>query len=66
MVASLAQEGATMRTTFAIMLLAAGIVALAYGGYTYSEQTLEANVGPLDVTVALGFVGGGLLVGRKK
>lgn len=55
-----------MRMAFAIMLLAAGIMALAYAGFTQSEQALDANVGPLDITVALGFVGGGLLVGRRK
>jgi hypothetical protein len=55
-----------MRTMFAIMLLAGGMLALTYAGVTHSEQTLEAKVGPLDATVALGFVGGGLLVARKK
>jgi hypothetical protein len=57
---------ATMRTIFAIMLLVGGMLALAYLGFTHSEQTFEATVGPLDAMVALGFVGGGLLVGRKK
>jgi hypothetical protein len=55
-----------MRRTFAVTLLAAGILALAYLGFTDSAHTLEANVGPLDVTVALGFVGAGLLVGRRE
>ena len=55
-----------MRTMFAIMLLVGGMLALAYGGLTYSEQTFEAKVGPLDAMVALGFVGGGFLVARKK
>lgn len=54
-----------MRKTFATVLLAAGILALVYGALNYTEQTHEANVGPLDITVALGAVGGGLLVRRK-
>ena len=54
-----------MTRMLAIVLLAAGILALVYGGLTYTKQTHEANVGPLDITVALGAVGGGLLVRRK-
>ena len=53
-----------MTKMFPIVLLAAGILALAYGALNYTEQTHEANVGPLDITVALGAVGGGLLVRR--
>ena len=53
-----------MTKMFPIVLVAAGILALAYGAVNYSEQTHEANVGPLDITVALGAVGGGLLVRR--
>ena len=55
-----------MRKAFGIVLLTAGILAVVYGGLTPSERTHEANVGPLDITVALGFLGGGLLVGKKK
>ena len=55
----------SMAKMFAIVLLAAGILALAYGAVNYTEQAHEANVGPLDITVALGAVGGGLLVRRS-
>jgi hypothetical protein len=55
-----------MRKALGIMLVTVGIMAVAYGAFTPSERTHEANVGPLDITVALGFAGGGLLVGRKK
>ena len=53
-----------MRKALGIMFLAAGIAALAYGAFTPSARAPEAKVGLLDVTVALGFVGGGLLVRR--
>jgi LPXTG-motif cell wall-anchored protein len=65
---------------FAIVLLAAGILALVYGGFSYTKQTHEAKVGPVEINitedkhvnvpvwagVALAIVGGGLLVSRKK
>jgi hypothetical protein len=54
-----------MTKAFASVLLAGGILALAYGGFTYTEQTHEPNVGPLEIAVALGFVGGGILVRRR-
>jgi hypothetical protein len=34
-----------------IVLLAAGIVALAYGGFSYTRETHEARVGPLEFSV---------------
>jgi len=64
-----------------IVILAAGILALVYGGFSYTKQTHEAKVGPLEFSfsenrrvnvpmwagAALAVVGGGLLVyGRKK
>ena len=65
-----------------VVLLAAGILALVYGGFSYTRETHEANVGPLSLEVkekervnvalwagvALAVVGGGLLLvgGRKK
>lgn len=69
-----------MTKTFAIVLLAAGILALVYGGFSYTKQTHEAKLGPLQVNVtedkyvnvpvwagvALAIVGGGLLVSGKK
>ena len=64
-----------------IVLLAAGILALVYGGFSYTKETHEANVGPLSLEVkekervnvplwagvGLAVVGGGLLLlgGRK-
>ncbi len=69
-----------MTKVLAIVLLAAGILALVYGGFTYTRQTHEAKVGPLEINitedkhvnvpvwagVALAVVGGGLLVWGKK
>jgi TRAP-type C4-dicarboxylate transport system permease small subunit len=70
-----------MTKMFAIVLLAAGILALVYGGFNYTKQTHEAKVGPLEINitedkhvnvpvwagVALAIVGGGLLLvsGKK-
>lgn len=65
----------------ALVLLAAGILALVYGGFTYTKKTHKASVGPFDFAVqeketvnvpvwaGVGavVVGGALLlVGRKK
>ena len=64
----------------AIVILAAGILALVYGGFSYTRQTHEAKLGPLEFSlsenrrvnvplwagVALAVVGGGLLVSGKK
>jgi hypothetical protein len=36
----------------AIVLLAAGILALVYGGFTYTNETHEAKIGPLDFSIA--------------
>ena len=65
-----------------VVLLAAGILALAYGGFSYTKETHEAKVGPLQFEVketervslpvwagaAMAVAGGGLLLfgGRKK
>lgn len=35
----------------AIVLIAAGILALAYGGFSYTEETHEAELGPIEMTV---------------
>jgi uncharacterized membrane protein YidH (DUF202 family) len=35
----------------AILLIVAGILALIYGGFTYTKTTHEAKVGPLDLAV---------------
>jgi len=64
----------------AIVLLVAGALALAYGGFSYTSETHEANLGPLEINitekervnvpvwagVALLVVGGGILLTGKK
>ena len=64
----------------AILLIAAGIIGLVYGGITYTKTTHEAKIGPLDLAVkekktvnipvwaGVGaiVVGGALLFGRTK
>lgn len=69
-----------MTRTIGIVLLLAGILALAYGGFTYTQETQKAKIGPLEINVkedkhvnvpvwaglALAVVGGGLLVSGKK
>ena len=36
----------------AIVLLAAGVLALVYGGFSYTRQTHDAKVGPLEISVS--------------
>jgi TRAP-type C4-dicarboxylate transport system permease small subunit len=64
----------------AIVLLLAGVLGLAYGGFSYTRQTHEAKVGPLEISisekqrvnvpmwagVALVIVGGGLLLMQRR
>ena len=67
--------------TIAIVLIAAGILGLAYGGFTYTKDTTVVKLGPLEMTakeketvnipiwagIAAIIAGGGLLlVGTKK
>jgi hypothetical protein len=35
----------------AIALIVAGVLALVYGGFTYTKETQEANLGPISITV---------------
>ena len=35
----------------AILLIVAGVLALIYGGFTYTKDTHEARVGPLQFSV---------------
>ncbi len=35
----------------AILLIVAGILGLAYGNFTYTKETHDAKVGPLEMTV---------------
>lgn len=36
----------------AIVLLAAGVLALVYGGFSYTKQTHGAKLGPLEISVS--------------
>ena len=40
-----------MTKTLAIVLLAAGILALVYGGFSYTKETNKAKVGPIEINV---------------
>ena len=59
----------------AIVLIVAGALALAYGGFTYTKDTHEAKLGPIELTMrdrrtvnipvwagVAAIVGGGLLL----
>jgi len=35
----------------AIILIAAGLFGLVYGGFSYTKDTQEAKLGPLELTV---------------
>ncbi len=35
----------------AILLIAAGVLGLVYGNFTYTKETHDAKVGPLELTV---------------
>ena len=64
----------------AIVLLAVGVLALVYGGFTYTTETHRASIGPLSfsitekdrinvpvwVGVAFTVVGAGLLLRAKR
>ena len=63
-----------------IVVLAVGILALVYGGYSYTKETHDVKVGPLELSlrenrrvnvpvwvgVVLAVAGGGLLISGKK
>ncbi len=36
----------------AIVLLAVGVLALVYGGFSYTKQTHDAKLGPLEISVS--------------
>ena len=36
----------------ALLLIAGGILALVYGGFTYTKETHDAKLGPLEFSVA--------------
>jgi hypothetical protein len=64
----------------AIVLVVAGILALAYGGFTYKKETHDARIGPVEIAVtekkqvdvpvwagvAMIVVGAGLLAAARK
>lgn len=35
----------------AFVLIAAGVLALMYGGFTYTKETHEMKIGPIDISV---------------
>ena len=35
-----------------VVLVALGVLALVYGGFTYTKETHEARLGPLEFSVA--------------
>jgi hypothetical protein len=35
----------------AIGLIVAGVLGLVYGGFTYTKETHEANLGPINLTI---------------
>ena len=36
---------------FAIILIVAGALGLAYGGFTYTKETHDAKIGPIEISV---------------
>ena len=36
---------------FAIALIVAGILGLAYGGFTYTKETHDVKLGPIEIVV---------------
>jgi LPXTG-motif cell wall-anchored protein len=64
----------------AMVLLVAGVLALVYGGFSYTRRTHDAKVGPFEISVSekqrvnvplwagvtLVAAGAGLLLTRKK
>ena len=78
-VALILQTEADMRM-IGIVVLAVGILALAYGGFSYTRETHDVKLGPVELSVkekqrvnvplwagvALAVVGAGLLFSAKK
>jgi len=40
----------TTRTVFAVILIAVGLMALAYQGFTYTTREKVVDIGPVEVT----------------
>ena len=65
---------------FALVLIAAGVLGLAYGGFTYTKDTTVVKLGPIEMTakeketvnipiwagIAAIIAGGGLLLVASK
>jgi hypothetical protein len=41
----------TPAKTFALVLLVLGVLALAYGGFTYTKKTHDTQIGPIEMQV---------------
>jgi hypothetical protein len=37
--------------TIGVVLIVAGVLALAYGGFSYTKETHKASVGPVELAV---------------
>ncbi|MEO7761494.1 MAG: hypothetical protein ABIS68_06230 [Casimicrobiaceae bacterium] len=37
--------------TVAIVLILAGVLAVAYGGFTYTKETHDLKIGPLELSI---------------
>ncbi len=40
-----------IRKIVALVLIAGGVLALVYGGFSYTQETHEANLGPIQISV---------------
>jgi uncharacterized membrane protein YidH (DUF202 family) len=45
------REMSSARSMIGIALIAAGILGLVYGGFSYTKETHEAKLGPLELSV---------------
>ena len=47
------QQPRAMSSTkiIALVLIIAGVLGLAYGGFTYTKETHDAKIGPLELSV---------------
>jgi hypothetical protein len=39
------------RKLAALLLIVAGVLGLGYGGFTYTKETHETKIGPIELTV---------------
>lgn len=42
----------SMSRLIAILLIVAGALGLAYGGFTYTSETHEADIGPIELSLS--------------